>query len=230
MSLAHRAKVLFASLLLLALAPHISQAQIRGRPMVQPNYGWWFSGGAAGVVLGDINDGHTGSKWVFGGDPLWQMRGTLEKALDQASTFGVTVGYGVVDVTLSPLNTTPVPVPAGTVCDTGCAADTELWTAMAQFRSGGGPGFHTFFEAQGGVTGFRNLKTKDTREAIGTKTQQLDLSGTIGFGVGYSLSDGLAVGLVQDFGIGFHAKDNLPDGAGRTWRVRTTRAALRFHF
>jgi hypothetical protein len=35
---------------------------------------------------------------------------------------------------------------------------------------------------------------------------------------------------VQDYGIGFHTKTDLPDGVGRSWRVRNTRASLRMHF
>ena len=214
-------------------------AQIRGRPPVGgaqrrgPSPGWWFSGGAAGLVMNGINDGATGKRWEFGSDPLWQLRGTLEKALDPATTLGVSAGYGVVDVNVSRLAGTGVvdPAPgAPTVCLDSCAAQIETWHLMGQFRSGGGPGFHTFFEAQGGVNGFRNLRTRDTREQFGSNELQLDMAGSLGFGFGYTLSPGMVLALVQDFGMGWHAKDNLPDGTSRTYRTRATRAALRFKF
>jgi len=232
----HLAIQLCASLALvvsgLAGAPRL-EAQIRGRPVPRASSPWWFSGGAAATVLNDIADGATQSRWRFGSDPLWQMRATLEKSTDEFTTIGVAASYGRVDVTLVPLSDLPIGAPDGagpgtTGCQTGCAAETELYTAMAQFRSGGGPGFHTFFEAQGGVTAFRNLRVKSTREAIGSRSMQTDLSGTLGGGFGYTLSPGFVVTIVQDFGIGWHAKTNLPEGTGRTWRVRTTRAALRF--
>jgi hypothetical protein len=216
-----------------------AQGQIRGRPPVGgamrgPSQGWWFSGGAAGLVMADINDGASGKRWQFGNDPLWQLRGTLEKALDPATTLGISVGYGVVDVNLSPLPGGPVvdPLPGATVpCLTSCAAQLDSWQLMGQFRSGGGPGFHTFFEAQGGVNGFRNLRTRDsTAAAIGPSALQLDVAGSLGFGFGYTLSPGMVLGLVQDFGIGWHSKDNLPEGTGRTYRTRATRASLRFKF
>ncbi|HEY0930096.1 MAG TPA: hypothetical protein VGE27_09280 [Gemmatimonas sp.] len=209
-------------------------AQIRGRPPVrQQSSPWWISGGASATVLGDIADGATQSRWRFGNDPLWQMRGTIEKATDEFTTIGLAVSYGRVDLMLEPLNDLAIGSPNGVQdgtpgCTTGCAAETELYTAMAQFRSGGGPGFHTFFEAQAGVTAFRNLRVKSTRIAVGTKTMQTDLSGTIGGGFGYTLSPGFAITLVQDFGMGWHAKADRPEGAGRTWRVRNTRASLRF--
>lgn len=204
-------------------------AQIRGRPVQSPRYGWWFSGGAAATVLNTIADGATQSRWEFGSDPLWQMRATLEKGVDEFTTIGAAMSYGRVDVAVRPLvDGMPVGGLGSTVCPAGCAAETDLWTAMGQFRSGGGPGFHTLFEAQGGATAFRNLRTKDTREAIGSKSMQTDLSGSLGAGFGYTLSPGFVITLVQDFGIGWHTKTDLPEGTGRSWRVRTTRASLRF--
>lgn len=227
---------LTSALLLSVASP--AHAQIRGRPPVGgqingPDQGWWFSGGAAGLVINGINDGASGKRWDFGGDPLWQLRGTLERAIDQATTLGVAVGYGVVDLTAARLPNTGVvdPVPGSTVvCLDSCAAQIETWQLMGQFRSGGGPGFHTFFEAQGGVNGFRNLRTKDTGDAFGSTKLQMDLAGSLGFGFGYTLSPGMVIGLVQDFGIGWHAKDDLPQGTSRTYRTRATRASLRFRF
>jgi hypothetical protein len=57
---------------------------------------------------------------------------------------------------------------------------------------------------------------------------QLDLAGSLGFGFGYTLSRGLVISLVQDFGMGWHARDNLPEGTSRTYRTRATRASVRF--
>ncbi len=224
--------------LLLCASAALAHAQIRGRPPVGgpprrgPSQGWWLSGGAAGLVMGGINDGASGKRWEFGKDPLWQLRGTLEKALDEATTLGVSAGYGVVDVNVSRLEGAQVVAPRpGAICSDSCAAQVETWQLMGQFRSGGGPGFHTFFEAQGGVNGFRNLRTKDsTATAIGPNTLQMDVAGSLGFGFGYTLSRGLVIGLVQDFGMGWHSTDNLPSGASRTYRSRATRASVRFKF
>jgi len=190
------------------------------------------SGGAAGVVMGAISDGASGKRWSFGSDPLWQLRGTLEKALDVATTLGISAGYGVVDVNVSRLEGTGVVDPfPGAVCVDACDARLETWQLMGQFRSGGGPGFHTFFEAQGGVNGFRNLRTRDSTAApIGPSTTQMDFAGSLGFGFGYTLSPGLVLGLVQDFGMGWHSRENLPSDASRTYRTRATRATLRFKF
>ncbi len=215
-----------------------ASAQIRGsRPRaIEPDYGWWFSGGANAVVMNDIRDGRSNTLWKFGGDPLWQFRGTLEKALDQNSTLGLTAGYGVVDVNLSqyqaqfaPNVTTP-----GGACLTaaGCQAQTEMWSAMGQFRSGGGQrGFQTLFVLSGGANAYRNFRLKTTGDSIpGLSGMRTDLAGTLGGGFAYALGRSTVIELIQDFGIGWHSKESLAEGDGRTYRSRTTRAALRFHF
>ncbi len=218
-------------------------AQIRGRaPVARSNSAWWFSAGAGAVSISNVNDGATASQWRFGSDPLWQMRGTLERSSDEFTSIGVAVAYGLVDVTVAPLSGVPLPsaptngttggvTPLPTICATSCAAQTQLWSVMGQFRSGGGTGFHTLFEATGGVTGFRNMRTRDsTATPIGKPSGATDLSGAIGLGFGYPLSRGLVITFVQDVGMGWHSKADLPSGTGRTWRSRTTRASLRFSF
>lgn len=226
--------LLTTALLVGAAAP--LAAQIRGgrRPMAQqPDHGWWFSGGANAVTLNDIADGRTNTRWKFGADPLWQFRATLEKALDEGSTLGIAAGYGVVDVTLEPLVVVPsLPGAVSRVCASGCEAQTELYTLTGQFRSGGGQrGFHTIFVLAGGANAFRNFTVRATGDSVpGLTKLQTDLGGTLGGGFAYALSRGLVVELIQDFGIGWHSKENLADGQGRTYRSRSTRAGLRFQF
>lgn len=208
-------------------APATVYSQLRGAPMRAPSYGWWVSGGASAVIISStITDGASQTTWRFGNDPLWQYRATLEKALDQFSTIGLSGGYGVVDLALGSIaGAANVRLPAA--CISACAATTEMWTGMAQFRSGGGPGFHTTFEASGGATVFQNFKNKADAVAIPGIARSVDLSGTLGVGFAYSLSPGMVVALVQDIGIGFHAKKDLPEDASRTWRMRNTRASVR---
>ena len=235
------ARSLAAGAVILLASASSAAAQIRGTPISNPDARWWFSAGANGAVLSDVNDGATGI-WKFGSDPLILLRGSIERGLDDATTIGLAVTYGKVDLNLVPFERPFPPTASGTAsestipeilpdsCLQGCAAQTEMWSAMAQFRSGGGPGFHTFFEANGGVTTFRNLRTRADRIAIGKPAGSLDLSGTLGGGFGYTLKPGFAITLVQDFGLGYHSKADLPEGVSRSWRIRTTRAALRYAF
>lgn len=224
-------------LALIGLVAGPAHAQIRGRSVGSPRQNWWISGGASAAVFSDINDGATGTVWKFGSDPIIVYRAAIEKALDEATTLGVSVVYGKVDMTLVPFvivagaPATAPSSPPPPSCSAGCAVGADLWQAMAQFRSGGGPGFHTFFEGNGGVTTFRGMRTADSsRIAVGKPSGSLDLSGTLGAGFGYTVHPGFVISLVQDFGIGYHSKTDLPEGTSRAWRVRNTRAALRFAF
>ncbi len=226
-----RAAMRYALLLTIvsALVASSLAGQGRGRQVRQSTRGWWLAGGASATSLSNVADGASRSQWAFGSDPLWQMRASLEKELDIFTTLGADVSYGRVDVSLTPLSPgMPVGGIASTVCPGGCTAETELWTAMATFRSGGGFGFHRVFEAQGGATVFRNLRTRDRRQPIpGAKTQS-DLTLLLGGGFGFTMSSGFEFNLVQDFGIGWHERAEPPQETGRSWRVRTTRASLRF--
>lgn len=227
----HSSRLLLAIRVGLAIAVSASSAsaQIRGLPPQQVPHQWWFSGGASAVTLRTISDGASRSKWVFGDDPLWQVRATLERTSDDYTTWGITAGYGLVDLSLEPLSQgVPIVTTDSSGCASGCRAQTELWSAAAQFRSGGGNGFHSVFEAQGGVTAFRNLRVRGSDSVIGSKRMTTDLTATLGAGFGYTLSQGLAVTIMQDFGMGWHSNRELPEGTGRTWRVRVTRASLRF--
>ena len=211
-----------------AALPTRAAGQIRNRG-VSANYGWWISGGASGAVLSDITDGASQSRWKFGSDPLYQYRGSLEKALDEFTSIGIVGGYGKVNLTMESIAAaanTKLP----TACQVSCPASTEMWTGLAQFRTGGGEGFHTLFEASAGATTFRKFSTQSDGLPIAGIKSTFDLTGTLGPGFGYSLSRNMAVTLVQDFGIGFHAKTDLPSGTGRSWRVRNTRAAIRLKF
>lgn len=212
------------------LSPSRAHAQIRGQAVQSaPGFGWWLSGGGAAMVIRDISDGASKSIWSFGTDPTWQGRASIEKAIDEFTSIGLVGGYGVTSLRLRPLTSSDssgLPV----ACQVECPASAELWTGMAQFRSGGGEGFHTFFEAQGGATAFRNFKTKSDGLPITAVKNTIDLSGSFGIGFGYSLSRRTVVTLVQDVGMGMHPDDGLPDGVSRYWKSRTTRVSLRLKF
>ena len=212
------------------LCPARAHAQFgRQQAPSAPSFGWWLSAVGAAVTIRDISDGASQSLWSFGTDPTWQGRASIEKALDEFTTIGIVGGYARTSLMIRPLaggDSTKLPE----ACQTECPSSAEIWTAMAQFRSGGGEGFHTFFEANGGATAFRNFKTKSDGLPITAIKNSVDLSGTVGLGFGYSLSPSKVLTLVQDVGIGLHSKDGLPEGTSRSWKSRTTRVSLRLKF
>ena len=212
------------------LYPVRAHAQIRGQPVQStPGFGWWLSGGGAAMTIRDITDGKSRSTWSFGTDATWQARGTLEKAIDEFTTIGLVGAYGNASLLLRPMSAdSATALPAS--CEVECPASAEVWSAMLQFRSGGGEGFHTFFEANGGATSFRKFTTKSDDLPIAAIKNTMDLTGTFGIGFGYSLNRRTIVTVVQDAGIGIHSNEGLAAGTSRYWKTRTLRASMRLKF
>ena len=197
--------------------------------------GWWLSGGATVLGLGPVPDGVSGSQWDFSGDPRWTVRGTLEKAIQPTTTLGIGLNYGTVDLRYQPLPGAPAPVPdpeqseAVTACRTaGCGAQLDFGGLHAVLRGGGAAeGVYQIVEATGGVNAFRNVRTREDGTALPAGTT-LDLTAGIGYGIGFALDRDLHIAFVQDWGIAWRARDGIPEGTGRTYRVRNSRLTLRY--
>ena len=183
------------------------------------------------MTIRDVTDGVSQTVWSFGTDATWMSRASIEKAIDEVTTFGIVGAYGASSLMLRPMSDSSggsSTLPAG--CETGCPASAKVWTGMLQFRSGGGEGFHTFIEANGGATAFREFKTKSDGLPVTALKNTVDLTGTFGLGFGYTFSRSTVISVVQDAGIGMHSKDGLPATTSRYWKNRTLRASLRMKF
>jgi len=225
----------------LVIAPLVNslQAQLRGggnRPARSGGSSrFWFSGGASAVGLGTISDGPSGSVWDFTGDPLWLLRGSLEKSMGPGTTIGIAGSYGKVDFGYRPLAgvAAPDPIPGDTsraqACRVeGCTGQTEVWGAHGVLRGGGdSEGLHQIVEVAAGAMSFRNLTVKANGESLGIDNT-IDVGASLGYGFGYAFSRDFQVAFVQDFGISWHRGDMLPDGTGRTYRTRNSRVTLRY--
>lgn len=228
--------------LLLALASPVAVAgaQLRGGGPVRiaGTPSWWLSGGVSATTIGTVSDGASGSTWTFAGDPRWLARGVVEKTLQPTTTLGLAVNWGSGDVRYAPLAGAGVPdLPPGTPEELaqcygggGCAGTVDLWGAQLVLRGGGArEGLHQVLEVTGGVTGFRNLRTKTSALPLPAK-DAVDLNVGLGYGLAYAFGPDFHVGLVQDFGIAWHSGADLPEDVGRTYRLRNTRVTLRYGF
>lgn len=221
------------------LAPPAS-AQLRGDPnrravSAGPS-AWWISGGVNAMRLGTVNDGASGSSWGFQGDPRWQARGVVEKAIGPSTTLGVAASYGAVDFRYQPLTGSAPPeivdpTPAVQLCRSeGCVGEVDFWSALLVLRGGGATsGLFQVVEGAAGLTGYRNHRTKDEADVLVTTGTQ-DFTVGLGYGLGYALSSDLHVTLVQDFGFAWHTGEALPPGVRRTYEIRGTRLTLRYGF
>lgn len=190
---------------------------------------WWFSGGGAAFQLSEIVDGRSNSTWSFGNDPLWQFQGSIERAMQDNIAIGVNVAHGNVDLRVIPRFTEDPSTPEE--CPHLCPSTMDLWSVMATFRAGiPRRGFGSTLQGGLGVTGFRNLRTRDTQAPITGFESSWDFTAMLGAGLHYGFSNDFHVTLAQEFGIGFHSKENLPDGASSSFRPRSTRFGLRYGF
>jgi len=223
--------------MLLAVSSSV-EAQLRGGGAPVRSSGlpaWWFSGGAVVAGVGTVNDGASGSTWDFTGDPRWQVRGTLEKAVQPTTTLGVGVNFGNVDLNYRPLAGGRVPdappdepASVATCRSVGCAAQVDLWSVQGVLRGGGAAeGLYQIVEVTGGVIGFRGMRATVDGSALPV-SNSVDVNAGIGYGFGFALDRDFHIAFVQDFGIAWHAADGLPEGVGRTYRVRNSRITLRY--
>lgn len=187
------------------------------------------------AAIATVNDGASGSTWDFTGDPRWQVRGTLEKAVQPTTTLGVGVNFGTVDLTVRPLAGGRVPdarpdepASAATCRTVGCAGQVDLWSVQAVLRGGGAAeGLYQIVEVTGGVIGFRGLRATVDGSALPV-SNSVDVNAGLGYGIGFALDRDFHLSFVQDFGLAWHAADGLPEGVGRTYRVRNSRITLRY--
>jgi hypothetical protein len=217
--------------LALALAtPSAGSAQlppIPRTPLSAPR--WWFTGGGVATQISDINDGRTQSTWSFGNDPLWQFRGAVERTVQENFAIGASVAFGSVDVVVIPRNLENPSIPDA--CPRLCESGLDLTMAFLTFRAGTPRrGFGSTLEGGLGVTSFRNLRTRAGAEPIENFKSSMDFTAVLGGGLHYGFSDDFHVTLAQEFGIGFHSKENIEAGASSTFRPRITRFGLRYGF
>jgi hypothetical protein len=223
------------AMLLIVAAPAAAQIRGGGQMRSRAAPAWWFSGGAVVAGVGQVSDGESGSTWDFSGDPRWQVRGTLEKTLQPTTTLGVGVNFGTVDFRYRPLqgsgslDVLPGDTSALTQCRTaGCSAQLDLWGVQAVLRGGGAAeGLYQIVEATAGVMGFRALRATRDGSPLPAR-DSWDVNAGIGYGIGFALDTDFHVAFVQDWGIAWHRADALPEGVGRTYRVRNSRLTLRY--
>jgi len=191
--------------------------------------GMWFTGGAAGFTATGVNDGRTGSTWDFGNSTNWQYRVSLEKSIGNGSSFGVSGTYARVPFVYSADLVAPLPSDvSGSRCGF-CDAHLDMTTVLATFHAGGGVGFHQVIELNGGIVSYQNLR----RDSDGAKLAgggNIDPLFSIGYGVGYGLSDRTQIDFVPDYAIAIHERTGLSNGVSNTNSMRSLRISLRMGF
>lgn len=201
-------------------------AQVRPLPQARETTATWVSASGALVDLQSFYGGAAGEAWNWGSGV--QLRGTIERALRRDMSVGVAGSFARLPLTVS-----------GGTCGSGCEGDGTVWTAMGVLRlgGGGGIGFHSAFEASAGAAGFTNLpgpgaqfQPGDAGSGASTAAHSSIVPAVAAaYGVGYTLTPGLEISLVQEIGIFIYgAADGAPSNGASTPRFNSTRLTLRY--
>lgn len=174
----------------------------------------WTSLSIAWLQHQGLCDPDSNSCWDFGGAP--QFRATLEMPMGRGATVGLAGTTARV----------PLIYDGGLLSGcTRCDADANISQIFANFRIGGGTGFHQVIDVNAGVTIYSNFRT--------TNGAKLDPAGTvssftfgIGYGFGYSLTSRFQLMLVQDYGLVIH--ERMPGRSTNTAQQSTTRFGARY--
>jgi len=219
----------FASLVLLVATGSLG-AQMRGQQTyVTGDPGVWFSAGVGGFTSTGVNDGRSGSRWDFGNSTNLEYRASLEKGLDNGSSFGLSGSWAHVPFAYS---STAAPISSdvtGVRCAL-CDAHLDMLTLLVTFHSGSGQGFHQVLELNGGVVAYRNLKQDSDGAALAPSHGNIDPLFSIGYGFGYGFTSRVSLDFVPDYAIAIHERSGLSNGVSNTNSMRSLRLALRMGF
>ena len=186
----------------------------------------WMSAGVAAFSADGINDGSTGSAWDFSGTNV-QYRASIEKAIQNQTSVGITVGY--IDMPFTYYGPT-----TGTLSDANscsqCDAHMKIYSAALSLHVGGGLGFHQVLEATVGVNHYRDFKRDADGGALAPLTGNTDPAFSFGYGFGFNFSKSQEVYAIQDYGLALHERSGLPNNQSNTLTIRTTRIGYRMGF
>ena len=183
----------------------------------------WVSAAAGLFQASVVRDGDSQSNWAFGGSSGFQYRGSLEWALRNHNSIGVSGGYVRMPFTYQSRELTPGPDQCA-LCD----ANVTITTIAATFHGGGGEGLHQVIEVQAGATWFRDFEEDRTGEPLAPLEADRDIFFSFGYGIGYQVGRRLQISIVQDFGIALHQRGGIPSGERNTPQQRVTRLMMRY--
>jgi len=189
----------------------------------------WVSGGVAGFTGQGVNDGTSASTWDFGNSTSGQYRASLEKTIQNQSSFGIVGTYVRVPFIYRSSTATSPRAPGGARC-ASCDAHLNMMTLAGTFHIGGGTGFHQVIDLSAGVAAYRDLKRDDDGSALAPANGNIDPIFSAGYGFGYGLSQTTQINLVQDYSIALHEKKGLSNGVSNTNTVRALRVSVRYGF
>lgn len=190
-----RRSLLIASVLL--VCADVAAAQII-RPVRRDNPIAWTSLGIGFLQQQGVCDPATSACWDFGSGLQW--RATLEMPVGSAATLGLAG-------TMAKLPMIYRGSVVGTRTCGACDADGNVSQLLANFRIGGGSGFHQVIDLSAGYTFFHNFRATDG-SPLGSEKAIKDFTFALGYGFGYNFTSRAQLIIVQDLGLLIHERQS----------------------
>jgi hypothetical protein len=210
------------ALLVLIFAAGSLSAQRRQRVYATSDPSVWVTAGIEGFRANVVNDGVTSSMWNFGNSTNLQYRASLEKGMTSGSSFGLAGTWAQVPFEYS----SPAIIAPGGRTD----AHLDLMTLVLTFHSGAGAGFHQFYELNGGIVAYSNLKQDSDGATLAPSGGNIDPLFSVGWGFGYGFSNRTNLDFTSNYTIGLHERKQLPNSASNTNSMPSLRLTLRRGF
>ncbi|MEX2180029.1 MAG: hypothetical protein WD801_15040 [Gemmatimonadaceae bacterium] len=177
----------------------------------------WTSLSVGWLQQQGIYDPGTNAAWHFGSGP--QFRASL----------GIPVGTGATLGVVGSMARLPLIYAGALLGDRSCLncdADATVSQVLANFRIGGGSGFHQVIDLNAGYTSFHNFRRSDDGAALGSESPVNDFTFGLGYGFGYTFSERAQLVIVQDVALLIHKRQS--GSAESTVQQRVTRVGGRF--
>lgn len=210
----------------LFVAANPLSAQRRQRVSSPGDPSIWISGGIAGFTANGVNDGASGSTWDFGNSTNLAYSASLEKAISNAISLGVSASYA--RMPFAYLGSV-LPPGGGATCGQ-CDAHLDMTTLVGTLHAGGSVGIYQVIELNAGIVMYQNLTRDSDHAKLAPLGGNVDPYFSLGYGIGYGLSKTTQIEFVPDAGISIHERGGASNGVSNTTSVRSLRLAIRMGF
>jgi hypothetical protein len=183
----------------------------------------WVSGGVGLQQGWTVIDGTTGSRWDLG--DATQYGASIERTISGGMSVairGTTARVPLDYTTLSSLSSSSF---RGVT-----QADVTVSQAYAGIHVSSGRGLHSVLELGAGATIYSNFRDRSGGGTLEPSKPDADFSFVFGYGLGYTLSRGFQIDVVQDLATSLHQKTGLSAGESSSSRISTTRVVARLGF
>jgi len=211
------------ALCLTVISSPVATAQIIRSPGGSPPIALYTSVGL--TYAETIFDGTTASAWDFGS--ALQLRAAVEMSVANGATLGVAYSRASMPMRYSVIGIVPSETSCTNLTSGYCNASANLSTITASFTAGGSYGFHQILNLGVGMSILDDFREDNTNKALAPLDGDKDFFLAFGYGVGFGISNRLAISIVQDAGVILHQRTGLEGNRDSYHQLLITRLGFR---